>query len=134
MMTAADPQTTGRAQSNGDLSKTLDVTPLVRYDALAVNTIVKNRKGGINSCGIPFSGDLPPGSDGRYPVKSALKPPGFRAPQLVEKLLIKEKESRAAGGVRGGGSPFVSNQMPAKSLHEQAFAPRSGSFSGRNAV
>lgn len=65
-MTAADPQTTGHAQPHGDLFKTLDVTPLARYDALAVSTIVKNRKGGINSCGIPFSGDLPPGRDSRY--------------------------------------------------------------------
>ena len=31
---------------------------LVRYDTLAVNTIVKNRDGGISSCDIPFSDSL----------------------------------------------------------------------------
>lgn len=31
---------------------------LIQYDALAVNTIVKNRTGGISSCDIRFSGDL----------------------------------------------------------------------------
>ena len=31
---------------------------LFRYDRLAINVIVDNSKGGINSCDIPFSGDL----------------------------------------------------------------------------
>ena len=31
---------------------------LLRYDALAVNTIVKNRKGEVSSCDIPFSPSL----------------------------------------------------------------------------
>lgn len=31
---------------------------LFRYDRLAVNVIVENRKGGINSCDIPFNDDL----------------------------------------------------------------------------
>lgn len=31
---------------------------LFRYDSLAVNTIVQNKSGGINSCDIPFSEDL----------------------------------------------------------------------------
>ena len=31
---------------------------LVRYDALAVNTIVKNRTGEVSSCDVPFSDDL----------------------------------------------------------------------------
>jgi len=31
---------------------------LMRYDAIAVNTIVANREGGINSCDIPFTDDL----------------------------------------------------------------------------
>lgn len=31
---------------------------LYRYDSLAVNVIVENRNGGINSCDIPFAGDL----------------------------------------------------------------------------
>ena len=30
---------------------------LFRYDCLAINVIVKNRKGGINSCDIPLEGD-----------------------------------------------------------------------------
>ncbi|MDY3985101.1 hypothetical protein, partial [Dysosmobacter sp.] len=47
-------------------------------------------------------------------------------PQLVEKPLLKATGLHFAGGVRGGGSPFVWNQMPAKSLRQQAFAPRSG--------
>ncbi|MDY3984702.1 hypothetical protein, partial [Dysosmobacter sp.] len=46
--------------------------------------------------------------------------------QLVEKPLLKATGLHFAGGVRGGGSPFVWNQMPAKSLRQQAFAPRSG--------
>ena len=31
---------------------------LFRYDRLAINVIVENSKGGINSCDIPFSDDL----------------------------------------------------------------------------
>ena len=31
---------------------------LVRYDRLAINVIVENSKGGINSCDIPYSADL----------------------------------------------------------------------------
>ena len=54
--------------------------------------------------------------------------------QLVEKPLLKATGLHFAGGVRGGGSPFVWNQMPAKSLRQQAFAPRSGRFSGSRAA
>ena len=31
---------------------------LFRYDQMAINVVVRNRKGGINSCDIPFSTDL----------------------------------------------------------------------------
>ena len=31
---------------------------VVRYDRMAINVVVRNRKGGINSCDIPFSDDL----------------------------------------------------------------------------
>ncbi|MBR6446249.1 MAG: chloramphenicol acetyltransferase [Prevotella sp.] len=31
---------------------------MFRYDRLAINVIVENRKGGLNSCDIPFSDDL----------------------------------------------------------------------------
>lgn len=31
---------------------------LFRYDQIAINVVVRNRKGGINSCDIPFSADL----------------------------------------------------------------------------
>lgn len=31
---------------------------LFRYDHIAVNVVVRNRKGGINSCDIPFTADL----------------------------------------------------------------------------
>ncbi|MBR4487569.1 MAG: chloramphenicol acetyltransferase [Bacteroidales bacterium] len=31
---------------------------LFRYDQIAINVVVRNRKGGINSCDIPFSDDL----------------------------------------------------------------------------
>ena len=31
---------------------------LFQYDRMAVNVVVRNRKGGINSCDIPFSADL----------------------------------------------------------------------------
>ena len=49
-------------------------------------------------------------------------------PQPVEKSLFGEKAFSFAGGARGGGSPLVLNRMPAKSLRQQALAPRSGSF------
>ena len=31
---------------------------LFRYDQMAINVVVRNRKGGINSCDIPYSADL----------------------------------------------------------------------------
>ena len=31
---------------------------LIQYEKIAVNTIVKNRNGGINSCDVPFTADL----------------------------------------------------------------------------
>ena len=31
---------------------------LFQYDRMAINVVVRNRKGGINSCDIPFSADL----------------------------------------------------------------------------
>ena len=31
---------------------------LIRYDTIAVNTIVADRRGGVSSCDIPFSNDL----------------------------------------------------------------------------
>ena len=31
---------------------------LFRYDRMAINVVVRNRKGGINSCDIPYSADL----------------------------------------------------------------------------
>ena len=31
---------------------------LYQYDQIAINVVVRNRKGGINSCDIPFSEDL----------------------------------------------------------------------------
>ena len=31
---------------------------LYRYDSIAINVVVRNRKGGINSCDIPFSNDI----------------------------------------------------------------------------
>ena len=53
---------------------------------------------------------------------------GPRSPTggLSLSLLFGEKAFRFAGGVRGGGSPLVLDRMPAKSLRQQAFAPRSG--------
>ena len=54
--------------------------------------------------------------------------------QLVEKPLLEAETICFAGGVRGGGSPLVLNQMPAKSLRRQAFAPRSGSISNCVAI
>ena len=49
----------GRAASGVAEFYTLPVgRELVRYDALAVNTIVKNRTGEVSSCDVPFSDDL----------------------------------------------------------------------------
>ena len=31
---------------------------LFRYDSIAINVVVRNSKGGINSCDIPYSADL----------------------------------------------------------------------------
>ena len=31
---------------------------LYQYDQIAINVVVRNRKGGINSCDIPYSADL----------------------------------------------------------------------------
>ena len=51
---------------------------LVKYDALAVNTIVKNREGEVSSCDILYTKDLdeiarllpvPPHTDGRCPCR-----------------------------------------------------------------
>ena len=49
----------GRAASQVEEFYTLpEDGKLYRYDRLAVNVIVENSKGGINSCDIPFSDDL----------------------------------------------------------------------------
>lgn len=49
----------GRAASNVEEFFTLPVgDKLIRYDKLAVNTIVKNKNGSINSCDILLSNDL----------------------------------------------------------------------------
>ena len=49
----------GRAASNIEEFFTLPVgDKLIRYDTLAVNTIVKNKNGGISSCDILLSNDL----------------------------------------------------------------------------
>ena len=49
----------GRAASGIDEFYSMpDAGKLYRYDRLAVNVIVNNAKGGINSCDIPFSDDL----------------------------------------------------------------------------
>ena len=49
----------GKAASQVEEFYTLPVDgKLYRYDALAVNVIVENCKGGISSCDIPFSDDL----------------------------------------------------------------------------
>ena len=31
---------------------------LMQYDSIAINVIVENKKGGINSCDIPYSDDI----------------------------------------------------------------------------
>lgn len=49
----------GKAASGIEEFYTLPVgEKLIRYDSLAVNTIVLNREEGINSCDVPFSPDL----------------------------------------------------------------------------
>lgn len=49
----------GKAASEVPEFYTLPVgRELLRYDSLAVNTIVKNRRGGVSSCDVPFSPDL----------------------------------------------------------------------------
>ena len=49
----------GKAASGIEEFYTLPVgEKLIRYDCLAVNTIVLNRENGISSCDIPFSSDL----------------------------------------------------------------------------
>jgi chloramphenicol O-acetyltransferase type A len=49
----------GKAASQVEEFYTLSVErKLYRYDELAVNVIVQNCKGGINSCDIPFSDDI----------------------------------------------------------------------------
>ena len=49
----------GRAASGIEEFYTLPVgRELLRYDRLAVNTIVKNRQGEVSSCDVPFSPDL----------------------------------------------------------------------------
>jgi chloramphenicol O-acetyltransferase type A len=35
-----------------------DKDKLFKYDSIAINVIVNNSKGGINSCGIPFTADI----------------------------------------------------------------------------
>ncbi len=49
----------GRAAAGVEEFYTLPVgRKFLQYDALAVNTIVKNRAGGVSSCDIRFSTDL----------------------------------------------------------------------------
>ena len=49
----------GKAASQVEEFYTLPVDgKLYRYDKLAINVIVENGKGGINSCDIPYSDDL----------------------------------------------------------------------------
>ena len=49
----------GKAASQKELFYLLpEQGTLYRYDRLAINVIVNNRKGGINSCDIPFTEDL----------------------------------------------------------------------------
>jgi len=49
----------GKAASQVEEFYTLPVEgKLYRYDKLAINVIVKNSEGGINSCDIPFSDDI----------------------------------------------------------------------------
>ena len=49
----------GKAASQVDEFYTLPINgKLYRYDRLAINVIVENSKGGINSCDIPFSDDI----------------------------------------------------------------------------
>ena len=49
----------GKAASQVEEFYTLPIDgKLYRYDKLAINVIVENNKGGINSCDIPFSDDI----------------------------------------------------------------------------
>ena len=49
----------GRAASESEVFYLLPVGhELLRYDSIAVNTIVKNRAGEVSSCDVPFSNDL----------------------------------------------------------------------------
>lgn len=49
----------GRAASQLEVFYTIpEQGRLYRYDRIAINVIVKNNKGGINSCDIPFSEDI----------------------------------------------------------------------------
>ena len=49
----------GRAASQLEVFYTIpEQSRLYRYDRIAINVIVKNNKGGINSCDIPFSEDI----------------------------------------------------------------------------
>ena len=49
----------GKAASQIEEFYTLPITPtMVKYDTLAINVIVNNVKGGINSCDIPYTDDI----------------------------------------------------------------------------
>ena len=49
----------GRAASESEVFYLLPVGhELLRYDSIAVNTIVKNKNGEVSSCDVPFSADL----------------------------------------------------------------------------
>ena len=49
----------GKAASSIDEFYTLpEQGKLFKYDRIAINVIVNNSKGGINSCDIPFTGDI----------------------------------------------------------------------------
>ncbi|MBP5612662.1 MAG: chloramphenicol acetyltransferase [Bacteroidales bacterium] len=46
------------ASGTGEFYLLLENGKLYRYDRIAINVVVRNRKGGINSCDIPFSTDM----------------------------------------------------------------------------
>ena len=46
------------ASGTGELYLLPENGKLYRYDRIAINVVVRNRKGGINSCDIPFSTDM----------------------------------------------------------------------------
>ena len=49
----------GKAASQLEVFYTLpEQSKLFKYDRIAINIIVNNRKGGINSCDIPFTGNI----------------------------------------------------------------------------